>query len=400
MLRRNVLVALGGGIAAYKVCHIVSSLAKDDVQVRAVMSPRAQAFITPLTISTLCRYPVYLDEDFWSRTQATPLHIDLAEWADVLVVAPLTANTLADLSQGVARTLLGNIVLASKFPVLLAPAMNTTMWQQPVVQRNLEILLQDPRFHLIGPDSGRLACDAVGVGKLSDPAMILAFVRSLLVTQGQRDFASTRVLVTAGGTREFLDPVRFIGNPSTGKMGVAIALAAHHRGAQVTLIAGPEVTLRTGLPIEIVKVTTADDMQQALDRVFPEAEVTIMAAAVADVKPAHSVSYKMPKQELDLNLALAAVPDLIHGLSTQKTKAQKLIGFAAQTGDILSPAKEKLLRKELDAIVANPIDRSDAGFGGDRNQAVWLDRQGRQLELPLMSKLNLAHRILDLARDL
>ncbi|MEM9136043.1 MAG: bifunctional phosphopantothenoylcysteine decarboxylase/phosphopantothenate--cysteine ligase CoaBC [Cyanobacteria bacterium P01_F01_bin.42] len=400
MSRRNVLVGIGGGIAAYKACGVISTLAKDDTTVRAILSPQGQRFITPLTVSTLCRHRVYLDDDFWSHAQDSPLHIELADWADICLIAPLTANTLAELSHGFGRSLLENVVLASRTPVLLAPAMNTVMWQQPVVQRNMENLLADDRYHLIGPMSGRLACDAVGVGKMAEPEMIVDHLRSLLYTCGKRDFTRKKVLVTAGSTREFMDPVRFIGNPSSGKMGVAIALAAHHRGAEVTLIAGPRVALPTGVAINMQQITTADELRQALGRQFPETDITIMAAAVGDVRPADCVHHKLPKSQMGRHLDLAPVPDLIHELSQRKADRQKLIGFAAQTGDILPPAQEKLVRKNLDAIVANPIDQSDAGFNSDHNQAVWLDRQGNQVELPLMSKLSLAHRILDLTLGL
>jgi phosphopantothenoylcysteine decarboxylase / phosphopantothenate---cysteine ligase len=397
---KNVLIGIGGGIAAYKVCSIISSLAKEGFNVRAMLSPRAQEFITPLTISTLCRHPAYTDEEFWSASQSSPLHIELADWADLILIAPLTANTLAELSQGFAHSLLGNVVLASRVAILLAPAMNTTMWQQPVVQRNLQTLFADNRYHILGPDSGRLACDAVGVGKMSSPEDILTDVRSLLITSGRRDYAQKTVLVSAGGTREFMDPVRFIGNPSSGKMGVAIAIAACSRGADVTLIAGPGVTLPTGFPMAIRSITTAEEMQNALKMSFPSAELTVMAAAVADFKPTRYSNQKIPKVSGPSTLPLESVPDLIQGLSNSKKANQRLIGFAAQTGDILAPAQAKLIKKGLDAIVANPIDQKDAGFDSDRNQAIWLDQQSRQIELPLMSKLDLAHRILDLALDL
>lgn len=397
---KNVLIGIGGGIAAYKVCSIISNLAKEGFNMRAILSPRAQEFITPLTISTLCRHPAYTDGEFWSASQSSPLHIELADWADLILIAPLTANTLAELSQGFAHSLLGNVVLASRVAILLAPAMNTTMWQQPVVQRNLQTLFADNRYHTLGPDSGRLACDAVGVGKMSSPEDILAYVRSLLITSGRRDYAQRTVLVSAGGTREFMDPVRFIGNPSSGKMGVAIAIAACSRGADVTLVAGPGVTLPTGFPITIRSITTAEEMQNALKISFPSAELTVMAAAVADFKPTRYSNQKIPKASGPSTLPLESVPDLIQGLSNSKKANQRLIGFAAQTGDILAPAQAKLIKKGLDAIVANPIDQKDAGFDSDRNQAIWLDQQRRQIELPLMSKLDLAHRILDLALDL
>ena len=364
------------------------------------MSPKAKEFITPLTVSTLCRHPIYGDDEFWQGDTGGPLHIELAEWADVILLAPLTANTLGHLAHGLAERLMDNVILASRSPVLLAPAMNTVMWKQPVVQQNLEVLLSDSRYHMVGPYSGRLACDVVGVGKMAEPQEIEQYLMSLLLTRGKRDLEGQHVLVTAGGTREYLDPVRFIGNPSSGKMGVAIALAAAHRGAHVTIIVAPGVEVPESLPLNIQPITSAQDMEQALQDGFPKADVTFMAAAVADFKPTKYVSSKLPKSSIDSDLPLTAVPDLVQGLAKQKRMNQKLIGFAAQTGDIIAPAQEKLQRKVLDAIVANPIDQIGCGFGSDRNQAVWLDRHGKQIEIPLMSKLELAHRLLDLSLEL
>ncbi len=228
---RRVLIGVGGGIAAYKVCELVSSLFKAGAEVKIILTNCAQAFITPLTLATLSRHRAYTDADFWQPTHKRPLHIDLGEWAEVLVIAPLTANTLAKLAYGMADNLLTNTVLASKCPVLLAPAMNTEMWEQVAVQRNWQQLLVDKRYHGMQTSYGLLACDRVGAGRMAEPGEIFTHVRSLLHTQGRRDLLGKQVLISAGGTREYLDPVRFIGNPSTGKMGLALAQAALHRGA-------------------------------------------------------------------------------------------------------------------------------------------------------------------------
>jgi phosphopantothenoylcysteine decarboxylase/phosphopantothenate--cysteine ligase len=394
---QRVLLGIGGGIAAYKVCSVISALAKAGVEVRAVLTQQGQAFMPPLTVATLSRHPAYTDASFWSPDQGRPLHIELGAWADLLVLAPLTANTLGKLAQGLADNLLTNTVLASTCPILLAPAMNTDMWQQQAVQRNWGTVLQDSRCHTVGPGSGVLACDRVGTGRMAEPEDILAHIYSLLHTQGKRDLAGKHLLISTGSTREYLDPVRFIGNPSTGKMGVALAQAARHRGATVTLVHGPmeqSLVARLG-GIQTLGVTSAAEMHQALVAQLPQADWIVMAAAVADVKPAVHSGTKLPKADLPDSLPLEAVPDIVADLSQRRQPHQILIGFAAQTGDILPPAMEKLRRKGLDAIVANSIDQPESGFGSDRNQAVLLKQSGEKVAIPLCSKLDMAHCIYD-----
>jgi len=387
----RVLVGVGGGIAAYKICEVVSTLFKAGIEVRVILTRAATEFITPLTLATLSRHPAYTDTDFWQPTHHRPLHIDLGEWADLLVIAPLTANTLAKLTHGIADNLLTNTVLASTCPILLAPAMNTDMWEQVAVQRNWQQLFTDPRYHQTGTASGILACDRVGKGRMAEPAEIVTYINSLIQTKGQRDLVGMRVLISAGGTREYLDPVRFIGNPSTGKMGLALAQAAHHRGAIVTLVH----TLTQDIPLGIqgISVTTAEEMQQKMLEHFPQADIIIMSAAVADVKPTEYSPQKLPKRSLPESLPLTQVPDILAELGNRKQPHQYLIGFAAQTGDIITPAWEKLQQKKLDAIAANPIDQPNSGFGSDNNVAVFLDKQGRKEEIGSCSKLEMAHRL-------
>lgn len=399
---RHVLVGVGGGIAAYKVCEVISSLAKAGAEVRVILTDSAQAFISPLTLATLARHPAYTDEHFWQPTQARPLHIELGEWAEVLLIAPLTANTLAKLAHGLADNLLTNTVLASTCPILLAPAMNTDMWQQGTVQRNWRSLQSELRYHTIGPDAGVLACDRVGTGRMAEPADLLIALQSLLLTGGKRDLVGRRVLISAGGTREYLDPVRFIGNPSTGKMGAALAQAALHRGATVTLVHAPlETSLLARLQgIQLVPIVSASEMQQAMQTYLPEADWIVMAAAVADVRPAEYSAEKLPKQSLPTALPLAPVPDIVAELSQLKRPQQRLIGFAAQSGDILAPALEKLQKKQLNAIVANPIDQPNSGFGSDQNQAIFLDDRGRKVEIAPCSKLEMGHRLIDLIQEM
>jgi phosphopantothenoylcysteine decarboxylase / phosphopantothenate---cysteine ligase len=391
---RRVLIGVGGGIAAYKVCEVVSTLFKRGVEVRVILTRSAQEFITPLTLATLSRHSAYTDDDFWQPTHSRPLHIELGEWADLLLIAPLTANTLAKLAYGMADNLLTNTVLASTCPVLLAPAMNTDMWEQVAVQRNWHQLLTDSRYHGMCTSSGLLACDRVGAGRMAEPPEIVAYIQSLLHTRGQRDLVGKQILISAGGTREYLDPVRFIGNPSTGKMGLALAQAALHRGANVTLVHGP-ASWDVPLGVQAIPVISAEEMQQAMLAYFPSADTIIMSAAVADVKPKDYSTEKLPKRSLPQALPLEPVPDIVAQLAQLKRPHQRLIGFAAQTGDIITPAWEKLHSKKLDAIVANPIDQPDSGFGSDNNRAVFLDVQGRQLEIPPCSKLQMAHHLFD-----
>ncbi|MDJ0732876.1 MAG: bifunctional phosphopantothenoylcysteine decarboxylase/phosphopantothenate--cysteine ligase CoaBC [Nostocaceae cyanobacterium] len=390
----RVLICIGGGIAAYKICEVVSFLFKSGIEVRVILTNSAQKFITPLTLATLSRHPAYTDENFWQATNSRPLHIELGEWADLLVIAPLTANTLAKLAYGMADNLLTNTVLASTCPILLAPAMNTDMWEQPTVQRNWEYLLTNTRFCGIGTASGLLACDRVGAGRMAEPPEIVAYIQSLLHTGGKRDLAGKQVLISAGGTREHFDPVRFIGNPSTGKMGLALAQAALHRGARVTLVHAP-ASWDIPIGVEAIPVVTAAEMQQVIMWYLLNVDVIIMSAAVADVKPRHYYQEKLPKRSLPQELALEPVPDIVAELAKHKQPHQQLIGFAAQTGDIVTPALEKLHRKNLDAIVANPIDKPGSGFGSDTNQAIFLDKKGDRLEIPACSKLEMAHRLFD-----
>ncbi len=391
---RRVLIGVGGGIAAYKVCEVVSTLFKQGVEVKVILTTSAQQFVTPLTFATLSRHRAYTDDDFWQSNNSRPLHIELGEWADIFLIAPLTANTLAKLAQGIADNLLTNTVLASKCPILLAPAMNTDMWEQVAVQRNWQLLLTDPRYHSINTTSGLLACDRVGKGRMAEPKEIVSYIQSKLHTQGKRDLVGKNILISAGGTREFLDPVRFIGNPSTGKMGFSLATSALHRGANVTLVHGV-ASLQVPSEIKAIPIVTAEEMRQAMLQELPTADVIIMSAAVADVKPRDFSVEKLPKKALPQYLALAPVPDIISELAQHKQPHQKLIGFAAQTGDIITPALDKLHRKNLDAIIANPVDKHETGFGSDNNQAIYIDKNNK-IEIPPCSKLEMAHHIFDI----
>ena len=393
---RRILIGVSGGIAAYKVCEVVSTLAKAGAEVKVILTDAAGEFVTPLTFATLSRHPAFTDKDFWQANHGRPLHIQLGEWAEVFAIAPLTANTLAKLAGGFADNLLTNTVLASTCPILLAPAMNTDMWEQPAVQRNWREVLSYRRYHAANPGAGMLACDRAGVGRMAEPSEILPHIESLLYAKGDRDLAGKRVLISAGGTREHLDPVRFIGNPSSGKMGIALAQAALHRGATVTLV--HSITGELGLSgVRAIAVTSAEEMWQAMLECFHDADLTVMAAAVADVKPTEYSNEKLPKRSLPNSLPLAPVADIVAELGNLKQPHQKLIGFAAQTGDIVKPAVEKLRAKKLDAIAANPIDKIGTGFGSNTNQAILINAAGKQVEIAPCSKLEMAHRLFDFA---
>ena len=390
---RRILIGVSGGIAAYKVASLVSSLSKAGAIVRVILTASAEQFVTALTFATLSRHRAYSDRDFWQAEQGKPLHIELGEWAELFILAPLSANTLGKLAHGLADNLLTNTVLASRCPVLLAPAMNTDMWEQKSVQRNWTLLQEDDRYHSADPGDGLLACDRVGTGRMAEPEELLVQIRSILHTNGVRDLLGKRVLISAGGTQEFMDSARFIGNPSTGKMGLALAFAARDRGAEVTLVHATLPEIPRG--VRSISTPSAAEMETAMRSHLPNNDWIIMCAAVADLKPAEKVAYKRPKSELSLSLALAHVPDIVAGLAKLKHPHQKLIGFAAQTGDYVTPALEKMQRKGLDAIVANPIDQAQGGFGSDENQAMWCARAGSQVPIPLCSKLEMAHLIFD-----
>ena len=396
MAINHVLIGVSGGIAAYKICEVVSSLAKRGIEVRVILTRSAAEFVTPLTFATLSRHRAYTDADFWQPTNGRPLHIELAEWADIFLLAPVTANTLAKLAYGMADNLLTNTVLASNCPILFAPAMNTTMWLQPTVQENWHKLLQDSRYTAIAPTEGILACDAVGTGRMAEPEMILGYLESFLYTRGKQDLKGKTVLVNAGGTREFIDPVRFIGNPSTGKQGLAIAQAALHRGSNVTLINASNSPTSEGIVLRFA--ASAKEMHRVMLEEFPNADITIAAAAIGDVRSKFQSDRKLPKSELPLNLELEYIPDIVADLVTRKQANQIVVGFAAQTGteaEVLAAAQDKLLRKGLDAIAANIVNTIQTGFGTDTNQATFITKSGHTVSTPLCSKLELAHRLLD-----
>jgi len=378
---RRIVLGVGGGIAAYKAAEVVRALQKSGAAVRVAMTPAATAFVTPLTFQALSGHPVLHDVLDPSQDAAFG-HIDLARWGELFLVAPATADLLARIVAGMGNDAVTSTLLAYRGTVLLAPAMNTAMWEQSSTQRNLRVLAADARFRFVGPGAGLLACGEVGQGRLSEPEQIVDAAAQLFA---EGPLAGRHVLVTAGPTREFLDPVRFLSNPSTGKMGLAIARVARARGARVTVVLGPVGTVdRTGL--EVVEVVSAEDMRDAVLSRLDAVDVLVATAAVSDWKPAQRAKQKRKKGDpaADAPLELARTPDVLALASERVRRLKKrplLVGFAAETENVVENASAKLLRKGLDLVVANDVSRPDAGFAADTNTVVVVDRSGARVEL-------------------
>lgn len=392
---RRVLLGVTGGIAAYKAASLASRLVQCGAEVQVVMTAHAQEFIAPLTFQTLSGRPVW--SDLFTRPEAYGMrHLAGKDWGEVLLVAPATANFLGKAAHGIADDLLSTLYLAFPGPVVVAPAMHESMWRHPAVQANVEELGRRGVF-LVPPEEGRLASGQVGVGRLAQEEVIATALACAL--QQGKDFAGLKVVVTAGPTREWMDPVRFISNPSSGRMGFALAVAARSRGAQVTLVSGPS-SLPDPWGVETLRVETAAEMWEAVRARAEGMDVFIGSAAVADFAPAEREAQKVKKEgREEWLLRLRPTVDILQELA--RLGAGRLrVGFAAETQRVQEGARRKLEAKGLDLIVANDIRRSDAGFGTDTNVATLLDRWGQVEELPLMSKYRLAHRILDRVRDL
>jgi phosphopantothenoylcysteine decarboxylase/phosphopantothenate--cysteine ligase len=392
MTRPRVLLAVSGGIAAYKVPELVRLLDGSGHAVRCALTEAATRFVSPLVLQTLTREPVRSDLlDPGEEGQIG--HIDLADQADVVVVAPATANLLARMAHGLADDLVSTLLLATRAPVLVAPAMNVNMWEHAATQANVQTL-RERGVHFVGPDVGALACGWEGAGRMAEPAAIAAAVERLL---GPASLAGVRVLISAGGTREPIDAVRAIVNRSSGKMGFALAAEAARRGAEVVLVAGPSA-LATPAGVERVDVETALEMRSAVHAAFAGASVAIMAAAVADFRPAAPLAGKLKKEDLPddagLELSLVRNPDILAELASERGE-RLVVGFAAESEDVIAAARRKLARKGCDLLVANDVSRSDAGFESDRNAVALLSPNGDVEELPLLDKREVAVRIWD-----
>lgn len=387
--KKVILVGVTGGIAAYKAADLVSQLTKAGHEVHVILTKAALDFITPLTMQTLSKNPVCLDEAGLNQGRYVP-HIELAETADLIAIVPATANTIAKLAGGIADNLLTATVLASKAPVLIAPAMNVNMYENVLTRQNIT-KLAELGFHFVEPEEGMLACGAVGRGRLASTSSIQDAVEVLLCTK--RDFQGKKVLITAGGTREAIDPVRYIGNRSSGKMGFALAKEALKRGAHVTLIAGA-TTVEPPLGVDFLRVESAREMRERVLQFYPETDIVIKAAAVADFEPVVTYEQKLKKNDAGLVLKLQRTPDILLELGRLKT-SQLLVGFAAETEDVLLNAREKLLKKRLDLLVANDISKPGAGFNVDTNVVTLVYPDGQVVTLPQLSKQQVAEKVLD-----
>ena len=393
-VNKKVALAVSGGIAAYKAVEILRGLQNAGCTVRVAMTRRACEFVQPLTFRALSGAHVVVDD--YAPDNPDPIaHITFSQSVDLFLVAPATANVIGKFANGIADDFVSSTYLAATSPVLIAPAMNTTMWEHPATRRNLAKLKADG-VHFVEPDEGEMACGTFGPGRLSDPDVVVAAALEILsANQISQDLVAEHLLITAGATREPLDPVRFLSNRSSGRMGFAIAEAARARGAQVTMVAG-HTTVPVPDDVTVVSVSSADDMHQAVLQKLPEASVFIASAAVADYRPAVRSRQKMKKSQASLMIELERTPDILREVSAARRDGQLVIGFAAESENVLLNAKQKLETKQLDAIVANDITRQGAGFDSETNEVTILSRDRKApIHVPMMSKVNVANIILD-----
>jgi len=384
---KQILLAVTGSIAAYKSAEIVRELVGAGATVRVAMTEAATKFIGPQTLSTLSGQRV-ITQMFRDGTDPEIEHIRLPEKADAILVAPATAHIIARMALGLADDIVSSMLLVARCPVLVAPAMNSNMYTHPAVEENIA-KLKDRGVRIIEPGFGELACGHTGPGRLADIPDIIEELRAALTGQ---DLAGLRVLVTAGPTRELIDPVRFISNRSSGKMGFAVAKAALRHGAEVTLVSGP-TSLAAPRKAALITVETAEKMQEACLNAFDEADVLIMTAAVADYRPEKSVKSKIKRKESGMSLDLVPCPDILRELATRKRPGQVLVGFAAETEDLLKNARKKLQSKGLDLLVANQVNTPDSGFDHDTNRIQILKSNGKVESHPLMTKDEAAEQV-------
>jgi phosphopantothenoylcysteine decarboxylase/phosphopantothenate--cysteine ligase len=399
---RRILVLVSGSIAAVKLPILVSALVQRGARVRCALTPAAARLVSPVALASLSREPCLLEADEWSAARPRPLHIDLAEWAELVLLAPLSATSLARWVHGLADTLVASTLLACEAPVLAVPAMNSAMWAAAAVRRNWRELLGWERVLPLPPGSGLLACDRRGEGRMAEPERILLALESLHLWGWRRDWQGRRLLVSAGPTREWLDPARCLTNPSSGRMGVLLAQAACLRGAEVDLVHGPLAIappLLEGLRCH--PIDTAEQMGERLRDLQGACDAIAMAAAVADHRRQAPLPGKLAKQELarTLQAGWEPVPDLLAELVERRRPGQAILGFAAHSGDVLPQARAKFLRKGCDLLFANPIDRPGAGFGSLGNEGWLLGPGERSRRIPSAGKLAIAHELLSALGD-
>lgn len=391
ILLRNKKILLGvtGGIAVYKACDLTSKLTQQGADVRVMMTKGATKFVSPLTFQALSRNDVYIDT-FDEKDPNKIAHIDLADWADIAIIAPATANIISKISYGIADDMLTTTLLATRADIYIAPAMNVHMYEHPAVIENMQ-KLADWGYHFIEPGAGYLACGYVGKGRLEEPQSIITAITNHL--ENRKRLAGKKVLISAGPTREIIDPVRFFSNRSTGKMGFALAEVAARFGAEVTLVTGPVHLETKQETIKRINVVTAEEMYQAMWDHFEEADIVIKSAAVADYRPKITYDEKMKKQPGNLIIEMERTKDILQSLGERKT-TQFIVGFAAETSNIFEYGKGKLQKKHLDAIVINNVAEKGAGFGVDTNIVTYLNKQLKKEELPLATKDAIAEQII------
>lgn len=383
---KTVLIGITGGIAAYKICELIRMFKRQNANVRVICTPNALNFVTKLTLQNLSQNEVGVEE--FEIPDFKPEHISYADEADIMLIAPATANTIGKIANGICDNLLTSIVCAFKKPIILAPAMNCNMWENPIVQENIK-KLQNNGFEIVEPETGFLACGYNGTGRLA--ALEKIFDKTVEVLQSKKKLTGKKIIITAGGTIEDIDPVRYISNYSSGKMGLALADEAFQQGAETILITTKDVTR----PYKTVKVKSATDMQKALEADFEKADCVIMAAAVADYRVKNRAEHKMKKTDADtLTLELVKNPDILKELCAKKT-TQKVVGFCAESENLIENAKEKIIKKGCDYLIANDISRKDIGFSSDYNEVVIFDKIGRQKRIERAAKAQIARRILE-----
>ena len=393
---KTVVIGVSGGIAVYKVCDVVSRLKKLNANVHVIMTKSATEFVTPLTFQSLSQN--YVVKDMFEEPKTWDVeHISLAKKADVFLIAPATANVIGKVANGICDDMLTTTVMATTGKILIAPAMNTNMYKNPILQRNINTL-KELGYNFVDPESGRLACGDIGEGKLASPEVIVDAVIGLL-TNEDKDLQGKKIMITAGPTVESIDPVRYLTNRSTGKMGYAIAKVAASRGADVTLISGPTNITPPSNIKKIIKTQSAEDMYNAIIDNFDENQVIIKTAAVADYKPKTYSDKKIKKSDDDLVIELGRNKDIAYELGKIK-KDKILVGFAAETNDLIENAKTKVKKKNLDFIVANDLTQEGAGFGTDTNIVKIIDREGNINKYPQMKKDEVANIILDKVKSL
>ncbi|KIO62478.1 bifunctional phosphopantothenoylcysteine decarboxylase/phosphopantothenate--cysteine ligase CoaBC [Caldifermentibacillus hisashii] len=389
-MQKKVLLCVSGGIAAYKAVQLTSKLTQNGFDVKVMMTGNATKFVMPLSFQAISRNDVYTDT-FDEKDPAKIAHIDLADWPDVIVIAPATANIIGKLANGIADDMVSTTLLATEKPVFIAPAMNVHMYNHPVVQENIA-RLKSFGYHFIEPSEGYLACGYVGKGRLEEPEIIVEHVKTFFVQNKQQFLRGKTVLISAGPTREKIDPVRYLSNYSSGKMGYAIAEVAQYLGANVILISGP-VSLEVPVGVQIIRVESAEEMYEAVLQYFDGADIVIKSAAVSDYRPKKIFQQKMKKQSQELVIELERTVDILAELGKRK-KAQFLIGFAAETNHVEEYAKQKLQSKNADMIVANNVMQEGAGFGTDTNIVTFYKANNEKKQLPKLTKHEVAYEIL------